>query len=127
MPPSIAMRSSSLKPRVSRMCSTDVVVSSHACGALTARVIARAVAARCRVAVLPCCHDLASPVAREFAGWIDGALAIDLDRVAGLKRRGYRTWMQAIPADVTPKHRLLIAVPIEKADASPSVGPDDAR
>ncbi len=38
--------------------STDVVVSSHACGALTDVVLARAVAARARVAVLPCCHDL---------------------------------------------------------------------
>jgi len=39
---------------------TDVVVSSHACGALTDRVLNRAVAAHARVAVLPCCHDLAS-------------------------------------------------------------------
>ena len=36
----------------------DVVVSSHACGALTDLVLDRAVAARARVAVLPCCHDL---------------------------------------------------------------------
>src|SRR5438045_1638793 len=35
----------------------DVVVSSHACGALTDVVLARAVAVRARVAVLPCCHD----------------------------------------------------------------------
>src|ERR1700682_3064168 len=39
---------------------TDVVVSSHGCGALTDRVLTRAVVARARVAVLPCCHDLAS-------------------------------------------------------------------
>ena len=37
---------------------TDVVVSSHACGGLTDLVLARAAAARARVAVLPCCHDL---------------------------------------------------------------------
>jgi hypothetical protein len=34
----------------------DVVVSSHACGALTDFVLDRA--ARASVAVLPCCHDL---------------------------------------------------------------------
>ena len=38
----------------------DIVVSSHACGALTDRVLDRAAAARARVAVLPCCHDLAA-------------------------------------------------------------------
>jgi len=31
----------------------DIVVSSHACGALTDRILERAAAARCRVAVLP--------------------------------------------------------------------------
>src|SRR3954467_2701907 len=34
---------------------TDLVVSSHACGALTDRVLDRAVEAGARVAVLPCC------------------------------------------------------------------------
>ena len=38
--------------------SGDVVVSCHACGALTDRVLARAAGARARVAVLPCCHDV---------------------------------------------------------------------
>src|SRR5437016_1584727 len=38
----------------------DVVVSSHACGSLTDRVLDRAASARARVAVLPCCHDLAA-------------------------------------------------------------------
>jgi hypothetical protein len=33
---------------------TDVVVSSHACGALTDRVLERAAAASARGAVLPC-------------------------------------------------------------------------
>src|SRR6185295_9047988 len=37
---------------------TDIVVSSHACGRLTDVVLDRAVRARARVAVLPCCHDL---------------------------------------------------------------------
>ena len=37
---------------------TDIVVSSHACGALTDRVLEGAVAVRARVAVLPCCHHL---------------------------------------------------------------------
>src|SRR4051812_37928069 len=39
---------------------SDIVVSSHACGGLTDVILDRAVAARARVAVLPCCHNLAT-------------------------------------------------------------------
>ena len=37
---------------------SDLVVSVHACGALTDLVLERSVSAGTRVAVLPCCHDL---------------------------------------------------------------------
>ena len=87
----------------------DVVVSVHACGGLTDRVLDRAAAARARVAVLPCCHDLGD--ADVLAGWVDGALAMDLRRAWRLEQRGYRVWTQTIPAEVTPKNRLLIGVP----------------
>jgi methyltransferase family protein len=89
----------------------DVVVSSHACGALTDRVLERAVAARARVAVLPCCHNLASSDAGVLSGWVDGALAIDIARALRLEQEGYRVWTQTIPADITPKNRLLIGRP----------------
>jgi len=36
---------------------SDLVVSSHACGALSDVVLRRAASAHARVAVLPCCHD----------------------------------------------------------------------
>jgi hypothetical protein len=89
----------------------DVVVSSHACGMLTDLVLDRAVAARAPVAVLPCCHDLASRDGSALAGWVDGALAIDVMRAARLEHRGYRVWTQVIPADITPKNRLLLGAP----------------
>ena len=76
---------------------TDVVVSSHACGALTDLVLERASAARARVAVLPCCHDLMTSDAGDLTGWVDGPLAIDVVRALGLERRGYRIWTQTIP------------------------------
>ena len=91
--------------------STDVVVSSHACGALTDRVLDRALAARARVAVLPCCHNLAKNDAGELAGWIDRTVAVDVVRAMRLKAEGYRIWTQAIPATITPKNRLLIGAP----------------
>jgi hypothetical protein len=90
---------------------TDVVVSSHACGRLTDVVIARAVAARARVAVLPCCHDLATSEATELSGWIDGPAAIDIVRAIHLKQQGYRVWTQTIPDNITPKNRLLLGAP----------------
>jgi hypothetical protein len=90
---------------------TDVVVSSHACGALTDRVLDRAVAAGARVAVLPCCHHLAGRDAGALAGWIDGAAAMDIRRALRLEQHGYRVWTQSIPAAITPKNRLLIAAP----------------
>ena len=89
----------------------DVVVSSHACGALSDRVLAAAVAARARVAVLPCCHDLDTCEAIPYAGWVDPALAIDLGRAARLERAGYAVWTQTIPAAITPKNRLLLGRP----------------
>jgi hypothetical protein len=89
----------------------DVVVSSHACGMLTDLVLDRAVAARAPVAVLPCCHDLASGDGSALAGWVDGALAIDIMRAVRLEHRGYRVWTQVIPADITPKNRLLLGAP----------------
>jgi hypothetical protein len=91
--------------------SSDIVVSCHACGGLTDVALDRAAAARARVAVLPCCHDLATADARDLSGWMDGAVAIDSERAIRLRGRGYKIRLQTIPAGITPKNRLLIAIP----------------
>jgi hypothetical protein len=91
--------------------STDVVVSSHACGAVTDRVLERAAEVRARVAVLPCCHDLEASDAGELAGWVESAVAIDIVRAVRLQRQGYRIWTQTIPAAITPQNRLLLGAP----------------
>ena len=90
----------------------DVVVSSHACGTLTDRVLALAGAARARVAVLPCCHDLARCDTGALSGWVERAVAIDIVRAMHLEQQGYRIWTQAIPAHITPKNRLLLGAPL---------------
>ena len=87
----------------------DVVVSSHACGALTDLVIDRAIAACARVAVLPCCHVFKANDRGALSGWVDGALAIDIRRVVRLEQNGYHVRTQTIPPTVTPKNRLLLA------------------
>jgi hypothetical protein len=92
---------------------TDLVVSSHACGALTDLVLERAVAARARVAVQPCCHDFETGEAGALTGWVDRPVAIDIMRAVRLEEQGYRVWTQTIPAAITPKNRLLLGEPDE--------------
>jgi hypothetical protein len=89
----------------------DVIVSSHACGALTDRILDAAAAARAFVAVLPCCHDFATCDTGGLEGWMDGPAAVDAVRAVRLAQRGYRIRTQVIPADITPRNRLLLGEP----------------
>jgi hypothetical protein len=95
---------------------SDAVVSSHACGALTDRILQAAAAGRAPVAVLPCCHDLETCDAGPLAGWLDGPLAIDTMRAVRLEATGYQVRTQTIPSSITPKNRLLIGVPTPDPD-----------
>lgn len=91
--------------------SDDLVVSCHACGALSDAVLTRAIAARAAVSVLPCCHDVKANGAGVLDGWLDAPLAIDVMRAVRLEQAGYTVWTQTIPATITPRNRLLIGVP----------------
>ena len=92
----------------------DIVVSAHACGSLTDMVIHKAVAAKARVAVLPCCQDVARSETGNLEGWVDGPLAVDVMRAVRLRKRGYSVMTRTIPPEITPKNRLLMGHP-EKA------------
>lgn len=86
----------------------DVVVSVHACGALTDDVLEAALTARARVAVLPCCHEARrSPL----DGWLDAPLALDVARAQRLIAAGYDVLTQTIDPKITPKNRLLLGAP----------------
>ncbi len=89
----------------------SLAVSVHACGPLTDVVLDRAIAARCRVAVLPCCHSLQRCDTGDLLGWLEGPLAIDVTRVARLRAAGYKVFTQTIPEDITPMNRLLLGAP----------------
>lgn len=91
--------------------SSDVVVSAHACGSLTDEVLDLAIAASARVVVLPCCQAEGKGDLGGVGGWVDGALAIDLTRAANLRAHGYTVYTQTIPAEITPKNRLLLGAP----------------
>ena len=93
--------------------SNDLVVSVHACGGLTDTVIDTASRAGARLAVLPCCHDTKTGKMGGLEGWLDGPLAIDVTRAERLRTAGYTVITRTIPADITPKNRLLIAQQIK--------------
>lgn len=94
--------------------SGDLLVSCHACGSLTDVVLSRAIEARARVAVLPCCHDAVGNDQGGLGGWLDPALAIDATRAARLRGNGFDVYTQTIPAAITPKNRLLLAEPARR-------------
>jgi SAM-dependent methyltransferase len=97
----------------------DLVVSVHACGALTDEVLSRALSASARVAVLPCCQDARDGDQGGLGGWLAPDLAIDVTRVTRLRMAGYRVRTETIPYAITEKNRLLLA------EARPD-GPDGA-
>jgi hypothetical protein len=96
----------------------DVVVSAHACGSLTDRVLELSLLGSSRVVVLPCCHEKATGDAGGLGGWLDSSLAIDVTRAARLRAHGYTVHTQLIPPAITPKNRLLLAAPA-RAPAEP--------
>ena len=89
----------------------DLVVSIHACGALTDTVLKMAVSAGARVAVLPCCHDVERSKTGGLEGWLEGTLAVDVIRAARLRASGYTVITRTIPGEITPKNRLLMGYP----------------
>jgi hypothetical protein len=89
----------------------DLLVSCHACGTLSDEVLDKAIAARARVVILPCCHEHGQHDEGGLGGWLDPALAVDVTRAARLERVGYAVHTQLIPASITPKNRLLLAEP----------------
>ena len=89
----------------------DLVVSVHACGTLTDQIIYMAMAAGAAVAVLPCCHDLGRSDTGALTGWVDGPLAVDTVRALKLRQAGYHVSTATIPAEITPKNRLLMGHP----------------
>jgi len=90
---------------------SDLVVSVHACGALTDTVLDVAVNAGARVAVLPCCHDLGRCDTGGLEGWLDGPTAVDSTRALRMRGEGYAVMTSTIPEDITPKNRLLMGAP----------------
>jgi hypothetical protein len=89
----------------------DLVVSVHACGALSDLVLDRAISARTPVALLPCCHDARTCDAGGLLGFLPLPLAVDATRVGRLRAAAYDVVTQTIPAEITPHNRLILGRP----------------
>jgi hypothetical protein len=87
----------------------DVIVSAHACGALSDAVLSRAAAVGARVALLPCCH--LTRWRPDLVDRADPAARIDEERAMWLVERGYDVIVDTIPANVSAKNRLLLGRP----------------
>ncbi len=88
-----------------------LLISVHACSTLTDDVLDRAIEARCRVAVLPCCHSMARCDTGGLEAWMDGRMAVDATRVARLRAEGFSVRIGTIPEDITPCNRLIMGTP----------------
>lgn len=87
----------------------DVIVSAHACGPLSDAVLSRAAAVGARVALLPCCH--LTRWRPDLVNRADPAAHMDEERARWLVERGYDVTVDAIPANVSAKNRLLLGRP----------------
>jgi hypothetical protein len=89
----------------------ELVVSIHACGALSDVVLTRAIEARAHLALLPCCHDARTCDDGGLQGFLPLPLAVDATRVARLRAAGYDVVTQTIPEEITPHNRLILGLP----------------
>jgi hypothetical protein len=108
----ITYRQARLEHAAEHIPSGSALVAVHACGLRTDRVLELAIAVEGPVAVLPCCRPHGRhPAPEGLRNALGADLAIDVDRTYTLERAGYRVRWDAIPAAITPMHRILMAVP----------------
>jgi hypothetical protein len=88
---------------------SDVIVSAHACGTLSDAVLSRAAGVGAHVALLPCCH--LTKWRPDLVGHADPDARMDEERATWLAERGYDVTIDAIPANVSAKNRLLLGRP----------------
>ncbi|MEK6937838.1 MAG: methyltransferase [Nanoarchaeota archaeon] len=90
----------------------SLVLSLHACGNLTDRVIELSVASQSDVAVMTCCHEkrIFFPDLLEGTSHTneDKSYRQDRIRVNYLSKQGYETSIFTVPEDITPKNRILL-------------------
>ncbi|MEE2787009.1 MAG: methyltransferase [Myxococcota bacterium] len=89
------------------------LIAVHACGGRTDSCFDIAIDRRLPIAVMPCCHAFVKYGGRAlpFADVMPPDLAVDIDRSYRLKSAQFNVSWTAIPRVVTPRNRVMIAIP----------------
>ena len=88
------------------------LIAVHACGHLTDVAIDLAIRLSAPIAVMPCCYSGTAkhvPLGPKRA--LGVSLAADVDRSYRLNAAGFLVDWSAIPVDITPMNRIIIALP----------------
>lgn len=87
------------------------LVSVHACGAKTDRVLELAVANHMPVAVMPCCHPVAASKAPPALKLALAHMAVDIDRTYQLEASGFHVHWSNVSERITRMNRVILARP----------------
>jgi hypothetical protein len=94
------------------------VVAVHACGVRTDRCIDVALRLNGPVALMPCCYaQTAKTALRCLRKGLGAEMATDVHRTYRLDAAGYDVVWTAVPRSITPKNRVLVAVPTPGSEA----------
>jgi hypothetical protein len=106
----------------------SLLVAVHGCGRMTDTVIEMGVRAQAPLALMPCCHSIPAskltisiaqhPLGAAAFGHVtrmskrtSASAALDQARIRTLRHLAYEVTVDAIPEDITPHNRLIIARP----------------
>jgi hypothetical protein len=85
------------------------VVAVHACGQRTDACLDLALERGAQVAVMPCCYGPPREASPALMAGLGPELATDVARTYRLEKAGYRVRWRAIPPEITPMGRILLA------------------
>ncbi len=105
----------------------DAFLAVHACGQLTDRCLDLAIQHRVRIAALPCCYGPAREASPALTQALGVPLATDIARTQRLEQAGFTVKWGAIPSEITPMNRLLLARPPRNDADAPKPHPNRAR
>ncbi len=87
----------------------QAVTAVHACGQRTDACLDLALERGARLAVMPCCYGPPREASPALLTGLGPELATDVARTYRLERAGYRVCWRAIPPEITPMGRILLA------------------
>jgi len=93
------------------------LVSVHACGVRTDRVLELAIANHAPVAVMPCCHPVGTSRAPLAMKQALQHMAVDVHRTYQLEAAGFHVRWSSVSARITRMNRVILARPRQTASS----------